>query len=1302
MVAKSIKIFFVLIFFAFQFCNAENGWDYIQKNDYKSAEKLFLKTLEKDSMDLPSLKGMIFLSETNGDDLSYGKYVRRLVSSNWDENYFFLFEDQFSAKTEKILDQKTLSNRAKIDAKLIKADELYFKRKFDDANKIYSKTLGNFEWSVIGPFKNIGGSGHIEKFTVESELYNETKVYIDEDGNELSWVNPPSRDITDAVKFSDYVSAWGSSVCFANTFVTVPSERIVSIRISRKSPIKLWVDGDLVYENRDRTSFEWDNETVDLKLKAGTHRILIKISDYDTGLGYGYDNDYGYYSPITSEYDDYDEYSPYSLLDGLYGYYGRNSYYNQADFELRITDADGNLFEDIKSALENQYTPTDYSPTIKSFFVLNYFRDQIKQYPEDLFNYFALQKAFRKYFVQDENEEFFVKYNRKNPDLVLSKYLAFDAYVFNGKKEKAYEVLNGIDHGQTPIFDILYQKLQEIDKVNDEDKYLDALDNLGKVSPSNMKIIKRYIEYFEKKDMIEKKEEYVKQKMEDFPEYKYFLNDELKKNLEEKKKEKKDIQKFSQDFSYSYQKSFRKSKKYINKYFYTSDYENLISHYKKKDDFEKAISLYDELISIQPYNAKYYYSKAKYLFEEEKYDEAIAVLQQVLKLKPSTSLYYELIGDCYFEKKDKTKALEFYKKAKKFSGSSGGGGGFSMFGYYGMGGAGIDFKIEKIEGQKQLRKLFVTPTYDSILNSNEWKIKYKDEDAVVLMYTKDMVFTEEGDIEIYQKIMVKILTDAGTKKWIEYDFGFLGQVKASKVIKKNGAEVLPDGYGGYKVFSNLEAGDIIQMDGVSFTKTGAGQLGNEYYGTTYMNFEDPVYYAKYEVAVPKGKYLGYTCHKVEDVLKKYSEKDFDFYRWEYNNIPKVAFEEAEIDKMDKWSSIMISTIPDWSKVVKWYEQKTYRKLDATYEVKEALDSIIKPSMTDRDKVEAIYNYLTKEIKYSFVPFLQSGYVPKDPGQTVCSKIGDCKDVATLMITMLRQVGIESYYVLVKTNDYNHQQSLPSLYFNHAIAAYYLDGKINFLDMTTDFYPYYILPSMDANAWALLIKEGETKLIQLPKDNVDSKKNKAEINVTAQLKTDRSIDMNVTAIHRGSFGGDIREELTLSNKDEERNYILQMLGEGIFGNLNLEDYKFDNLEEITAPLTSTYKLNANNYCDRVASMLVFRVPYMSPINTDPAITAKTRANSLDIAELVAVEPTLQKITLMFPEGYDLLEMPKDVNIENKYGTYKVTFKKIKGGLYIEKFQSFNTNVIDVKEYDAFKEFYQKLLDIDSTKIALKKK
>ena len=110
---KPIKFFLAGSIFSAQFCIAENGWDLIKKNDYKGAKEIFIKTLEKDSTDIPAIKGMIFLSETNGDDLSYGKYARKLVNTGWDENYFFLFEEQFSAKADKILEQKSLSTRAK-------------------------------------------------------------------------------------------------------------------------------------------------------------------------------------------------------------------------------------------------------------------------------------------------------------------------------------------------------------------------------------------------------------------------------------------------------------------------------------------------------------------------------------------------------------------------------------------------------------------------------------------------------------------------------------------------------------------------------------------------------------------------------------------------------------------------------------------------------------------------------------------------------------------------------------------------------------------------------------------------------------------------------------------------------------------------------------------------------------------------------------------------------------------------------------------------------------------------------------
>jgi transglutaminase-like putative cysteine protease len=1267
MLKQLIGIFLFLLPFT---AMGQKGWEYIRTNDHKKAKEEFLSDLQRDSTNASALKGMIVLSEMSGDQLSYVKYINTLINNHWDEDLYLLFCNEYKGSPSKVLEQTALSLRAKIDAQLNLADRDFYNRKFTEAQKVYDKLFGNYQWTYIGPFKNLNGSGYDTKFEVENENYDGGKIYKDEDGDELKWVDPPARDNSEAISFRDFLSGKSSSVYFANLFFTVPADRTIELRLSRRSPVKIWLDDDLVFTSNDRTAFEWDHEIVKVQVKAGTHRLLVKSADYiketrpTSTYTYGMDDPNGE-----------NETTNYGFL--------RRSNSSNADLQVRITDKNGELLTDVSTSPSGKYTPAKYQPETGSNDLVTELLRKTENDPADLFNFFVLEKAAEKYEVAPYAEKTFIQFLRANKDMVLAKYLAFRICFENGKKEKAYGLLGGIDQDRTPIFDILFEKLQEIDKNNDEDKYVSALDFLTHLSPSNMNVIKRNIEYFEKKGQAEKKESYVQDLIKKYPDYEQSLKHELKQDLSDKKKEQKEN--FKEEKQQSYHKDLKRTKKDIKKFYYTPDYFNLIDHYRSRNDMSQVLALFDEMIRVQPYFVNHRYEKAKYLMEEEKYDACITELKTAIRFRPFKADYYELIGDAYYAQNNKGMALEYFKLAHKYSNRS-----------------AIDVKIEKIEGTRQYKKLFKTPAFNDILVKDEWKEKYKDEESIVLMYTKDQVLTPDNETEIYQKFMVKILTDAGTKKWIEYDFGFMGTIKSARIIKSNGAEVIPDGRGGYKVFKNLEEGDIIELEGTSIYSIAANTIANEYYTRTYLNFDAPVYYEKYEVAVPEGKYFGFYNHKLEGEVQKSNDRGFDFYKWEYQYIPGVASEEAPIDKMDKWASIMVSTMPDWSKLVTWYERKTYRKLEAGYEVKEILDSIIKPGMTQQQKVETIYNYLTREIKYSYVTFLQSGYVPKDPDQTVCSGIGDCKDVATLMITMLRQVGVESYYVLVKTNDYFHMKTLPSLYFNHAIAGYYIDGKLNFLDMTTDFYPYYILPTMDANAWALLIKEGQKELIRLPEDNIDSLKNTASITINAQLKKDRSISLQVSAVHRGSIGGNIREVLTQRNKDEQKNYVLKMMGKGLFENLNVESYSFDNLQEISAPLYSKYVLDAENYCDRVSSMLVFRIPYMSPITSHPAMLAKKRENQLDVDDIVNVAPTWQKVKITFPEGYDLLEMPKDIDIKNKYGSYKVTFKRERDGLTVEKFQSFSKSVIAVSEFEEFKQYYQLLLDIDSTKIALKKK
>jgi hypothetical protein len=289
--------------------------------------------------------------------------------------------------------------------------------------------------------------------------------------------------------------------------------------------------------------------------------------------------------------------------------------------------------------------------------------------------------------------------------------------------------------------------------------------------------------------------------------------------------------------------------------------------------------------------------------------------------------------------------------------------------------------------------------------------------------------------------------------------------------------------------------------------------------------------------------------------------------------------------------------------------------------------------------------------------------------------------------------------LVKTNDYFHQDLIPCNYFNHAIAGYYLDGKLLYADMTTDYYPWYILPTMDAGASALNIEAGNKEISHLPKDNIDSLKNKAEVLINVSLEKDRSAKLVVESKMKGSMGGSLRERLTQSSEEEKKNKVLQLMGDGNFSNLNIENYSFSNVDDINNPLKGNFTYSAFNFCDRVSKMLVFRIPYMMTINSDPAVLSKTRANQLDVRDIVEVEGNVQKVEIKFPAGYKLMELPQDFSLETKYGSYSVKFKKTTEGLTVEKNQVFYMNIIPVEEYVAFKSYYEKILDFDSSKLAL---
>jgi predicted negative regulator of RcsB-dependent stress response len=1253
------------------------GWESIVNNNFKAAANCFQKILAENPKDENALCGLIFIAETTEDYAGYKKYIKQLIDSGVNqEQYIDLFGHLYDARPEEVLGMD-IPEALKVGATFRLADSIFSKRRFSESKEIMRSVIGDYEWSVIGPFDNVSGSGFVETPEVETVPFDLDATYKNDSGFELKWNKRIIRDPNGIVSFHSVLPATSEGTYYGNTFITVPEDRKVQFRIGRSAPMKIWLDGDLIFTQPGNIDYNWDYEVLRFDIKKGIHRLLVKMapmpedgSDSKLKLNFHEQSDNG--SSASNEYGESNN-----------AYRG---FYMAPTLALRITNEEGKLWKDISSSFEGDFQQQKYKVTETRTPLLFFYNNEIASSPNSLRNYYLLSKSYLKYGFNEEGEAAFAKIAEAHKNSLYFKYLLAKFYAINNKGEKAEELISEMNEEKAPIFPLMASKLAEIDEEKNEVEYLEALDKLLTVSPTHWKTIYAKLDHYSKKGKTTEKRDFVKQFLEKHPEKKYkkrlepFLKDDSYKPSSHKPTTDKERE-----------KSAKKAMRKLKKEFKIGTYMTVLNYYKRKEKTEQVLKLYDGLIKGYPYYTYYRKQKSDYLFEKDKEDLALYELSKVLKINPYDANVYETIGDIYFEKEEKEIAMENYEKAQCLG----------KIGYY-YGADRLKGKIEKIENQQSLKKYFDPLSFDEILaDSANWKTKFADEESVILLYTVEGALDRDNELDYNQKLMIKIKNEAGAKYWTEANFGFMGDISFVKVIKADGRITSPSRNYGYVVFKNLKAGDIIQLEGNSKGDM-TREIPNEMYHITASSFEVPVNRARLEYVIPTDKPFETQCYRSDCTYTTRTVDDFTAYTWELKDIKKMEYEDAVKDNLDSYTWFMYSTLKDWSEVVKWYLRKTYRRLETNYEVKGVVQTVVNDAMSEEEKVTAIYNYLTKEITYSFVSFLNSNYIPKKPGETLSGEVGDCKDVASLMISMLREVGVDAWYVLVRSGNFTEQTPLPTIAaFNHVIVGYQLsDGEMRYLDLTTDYFPHYVLPESDARAWALLVKEGETQVFRLPDQTISEDRSRFDINIKGKINANRTLDMDVAYAGSGVLGGTLRESLNrVTTIDDRKKFLTEYFAEGVFDHLLLNDFSFENLEDITAPLNGSLSLKAYNHMQRVSDFFIIQIPILKGVTTRPALFAEKRYNNLDLAQLFELTPAFQQIDLEIPTEFRLMDLPKDIKMDNQFGRYLLHFEKTNTGLKIIREMVWKMRLVNYEDYDDFKAFYLKVLDGDRMKLGV---
>jgi hypothetical protein len=447
------------------------------------------------------------------------------------------------------------------------------------------------------------------------------------------------------------------------------------------------------------------------------------------------------------------------------------------------------------------------------------------------------------------------------------------------------------------------------------------------------------------------------------------------------------------------------------------------------------------------------------------------------------------------------------------------------------------------------------------------------------------------------------------------------------------------------------------------------------------------------------------------------------WQWILNDIPEVKWEAA----MPPWKGVaglmILSIIPpgganrgfvSWKDMGAWYNNVTQGRREASPEIKQQVATLTGASKTPLAKMQALSTFMQNEIRYVGIWFGIGGFQPHAATDVFRHRFGDCKDKATLMSAMLKEIGIESYYVIVHTERGGVTSKTPPHLgsFNHAILAIQLPeglsdrslvatlqhsrlGKILIFDPTDTLTPFGELRGdLQANYGMLVTPEGG-ELIELPQLPTATN----GVQRTAKLTLDAAGNLRgeVHEIRLGDAARYQRHALRSVQQFADQIKPIETLMSHSLGTFQVTKATVTSLHENRLPFEYHWSFVAANYGKQVGELILVRPRVIGVKSSDVLETKEPRKYTL---ELPGPSRDMDTFEITLPEGYAVDDLPAPVNADYSFASYH-SKAEIQGNVlkYTRTFEVKEVS-IPLEKIDELKKLYRTIAGDERNTAVLK--
>jgi cellulose synthase operon protein C len=549
----------------------------------------------------------------------------------------------------------------------------------------------------------------------------------------------------------------------------------------------------------------------------------------------------------------------------------------------------------------------------------------------------------------------------------------------------------------------------------------------------------------------------------------------------------------------------------------------------------------------------------------------------------------------------------------------------------------------------------------------------------------------------FHQVVFQPLTESAAAEAREYGFGFSGdtetvQLRGSRVYRANGEidQAIESGESGadnsasatytssrvfYVHFPRLNPGDVVELlyrvEDVSPSNAFADYFGE----VNYMQSDDPLAHAEYVLITPKSRKFYFNDPKIPGLVSEVKDAgDQHIYRFVAENVPPIDPESGAPPHGELLGHIHVSTYKSWDEMATWYWGLVKDQFVADAEVRRRVAEATKGLTDPRAKVRAIYDYVVQKTRYVALEFGIHGFKPYSCAQIFARGFGDCKDKATLIVTMLREVGIPATIVIVRTGVRGDFETAPASLapFDHAIA--YVPSLDLYLDGTAEYTGSTELPSMDRGALALQVNEGHAKLVHLPDPPASETVMARAIDVTLGGDGLAQVDWttNVTGAMANAYR--VRYQAEVSRKQR----LIEDLSSDL-GGLDILGVEAPRLDDIEQPVSVHVRARAREIGRKDGDKTSLPAGSREHLVRDFAPLSQRK---LDV-RIPFRSKSETTWTVHLPQGKEVLRAPLPASVSSEFGSATVTVEQAAGSVQVKTVVTLDRSRIKAAEYPAFR-------------------